>query len=100
MLDSEIEDRSALKGVGAETPEFKELQAARLKLGKISLSNKKEDKEEVIRLNERINSIVRNVSKSRTTLGISRLADSITLDAVAAAIPARSLLIEFIQLKM
>ena len=97
VLDSEIEDRSALKGVGAETPEFKELQAARLKLGKISLSNKKEDKEEVIRLNERINSIVRNVSKSRTTLGISRLADSITLDAVAAALPARSLLIEFIQ---
>ncbi len=97
VLDSEIEDRAALKGVGHETPEFKELQEARLKLGKISLSNKKEDKEEVAKLNERINSIVSTISKSRTALGASRAASSITVDSVAATLPSGSLLIEFIQ---
>jgi len=97
VLDSMIEDRAALKGLGSDTPEFIELMSARLRIGQIAFSTKKEDQDERQHLKSRIDSIISSVSTKRTQLGGSRMGVAVTPDAIASALPPEGLLIDFIQ---
>lgn len=97
VLDSMIEDRAALKGLGADTPEFLELQSARFRIGQIAFSTKKQDQDEVQTLKARIDSIISSVSNKRTQMGGSRIGVTVTPDAIASALPPEGLLIDFIQ---
>ena len=97
VLDSLMEDRISLKMLGEDTPEINEIQLARFRIGKIAFSSKKEDQEEVSKLKERIDSILKTAAGQRAKVGRVRQAATITSDSVATTLPPGGILVEFIQ---
>ena len=97
VLDSLMEDRVALKGIGSDTPEWLEVQSARFRIGKIAFSIKKEDQEEVTRLKSRIETIMSATLNMRKKYGRVRESITINPDSISLALPSGGLLIDFIQ---
>ena len=97
VLDSLLEDQKAMQGLGSGSPEVSDLISARLRLGKLAFSTKKEDQDEVALLQSRIDAILSNAAGQRVKIGRVRESATITPDTVATALPPRGLLIEFVQ---
>ena len=97
VLDSLMEDRATMNRLGDNNPDKKEVQLARFRIGKIAFSSKKEDQEEVSKLKERIDSILKTAAGQRAKVGRVRQAATITSDSVATTLPPGGILVEFIQ---
>jgi CHAT domain-containing protein len=97
VLDSLLKDQRALSILGKDSPKARELLSARLRIGNLAFSTKKEDQETVVMLKAQIDSIARFASLQKNDLVRSPDTAGKTSAVVASSLPEGGILVEFIQ---
>jgi tetratricopeptide (TPR) repeat protein len=100
VLESILEDQSIIKDIGKNSSTYVDLQTCRYRIGKIAFSNNKNDQDEVVLLNKRINSILKSVANNRLHSGASRYSLSINPQSIASMLPKGGVLVDFIRSKI